>query len=378
MLDIQISYTTNPKEKPSGDASTLGFGRNFTDHMFLMDYDKESGWHSARIVSFADFTLSPASAVFHYGQEVFEGMKAYSPKSAMSAKDADLDIGAGLQEAKSTADTAYLFRPESNARRHNNSCARLCIPQIPEDEYVQAVKTLVDVDRSWIPKAPGTSLYIRPFVFATEPYLGVAPSGSYTFAIIMSPSGLYYSHGLEPVSIWVEDSHVRAVRGGVGMAKTGGNYAASLIAHEKALKAGCDQVLWLDANNHHYIEEVGSMNVFFIIDGVVVTPKLSGSILPGITRDSIISLCHEMGLEVVQREVSIDEIISSADTGALQEVFGTGTAAVITPVGNLHYKGEVFQIAHGKTGVISQRLYDTLTGIQTGALEDPFGWRVEV
>jgi len=386
MLDIKITQTTSPKEKPSGD---LGFGRIFTDHMFLMDYTESSDgggrWHDARIVPYGDFALSPASAVFHYGQTMFEGMKAYKGvgvgASAGVEAHADVEAHAGTG-ADTSADEVYLFRPEQNARRTNITNERMCMPAIPEADYVQAVSSLVAIDRDWIPDGAGTSLYIRPFIIATEPFLGVTPSKNFLFAIIMSPSGLYYKNGLEPVSIWVEDNYVRAVRGGVGCAKTGGNYAASLLAQREAAAAGYDQVLWLDGVEHKYIEEVGSMNVFFKIDGEIITPALSGSILSGITRDSVIELCREWGYSVKERQLPIDELVAAQREGKLEEAFGTGTAAVITAIGKLHYKGEDFFVGQdelqGKTGPLSKKLYDTLTGIQCGELEDRHSWRVVV
>ena len=362
MLDIKITKTDTPKEKPTGD---LGFGRIFTDHMFLMDYtegpDGVGRWHDARIVPYGDFTLSPASSVFHYGQEMFEGMKAY----------------------KGSTGEVHLFRPEMNARRMNITNERICIPPIPEDDFVQAVSALVQVDRDWVPSEAGTSLYIRPFIIATEAFLGVAPAKNFLFAIIMSPSGLYYKNGLEPVSIWVEDEFVRAVRGGVGVAKTGGNYAASLLAQEKANKEGYDQVLWLDGIKRKYIEEVGAMNVFFKINSEIVTPSLrSGSILSGITRDSVITLCRDWGYIVTERPLSIDELLSAQQEGILEEAFGTGTAAIITAIGKLGYKGKDYYISKdgspAVTGKLSKRLYDALTGIQYGELDDVFSWRKTV
>ena len=353
MLDIKVSKTPSPKPKPEGP---LGFGRIFTDHMFLMDYTEGQGWHDPRIVPYGDLTLSPAAMVFHYGQEMFEGLKAY----------------------KGTSGEVYLFRPDKNGARTNRTNARICIPQIPVEDFVRAVSALVKLDADWVPTTPGTSLYIRPFIIATEPFLGVDVSKNYLFAIILSPSGLYYTSGLEPVGIWVEDDYVRAVRGGVGFAKTGGNYAASLPAQVKAHGDGYAQALWLDGVERKYIEEVGSMNIFFKIGGKVVTPALNGSILPGVTRDSVITLCHDWGLPVEERRISIDELIDVQKSGALEEVFGTGTAAVITPVGKLRYKEDVFVIADGKTGPLSSRLYNTVTGIQCGELDDEFGWRVTV
>ena len=304
MLNIRIEKTASPKAKPAKGAK-LGFGHIFTDHMFVMNYDEGQGWHDARVVPFGDITLSPAAMVFHYGQTMFEGLKAY--------KGANGEV--------------YLFRPDMNAKRANNSNDRLCIPRIPEDDFVQAIKAVVDVDRDWIPEEPGTSLYIRPFIISTDDHLGVAPSNSYLFMVILSPSGAYYESGLAPVGIWIEDEYVRAVRGGIGYAKTGGNYAASLKAQVKAHDDGYSQVLWLDGVERKYIEEVGAMNIVFKINGKIVTPMLNGSILPGITRNSVLELCRSWGYEVEERKISVDELIEAAHSGALEEVWGTGTAA---------------------------------------------------
>ncbi len=353
MLDIKITKTTNPKAKPEGP---LGFGKIFTDHMFIMDYTEGKGWHDPRVVPYHDLTLSPACLVFHYGQEMFEGLKAYKGDDGRS----------------------YLFRPDMNGKRTNNTNDRLCIPQIPVEDFVQAVKTVVKVDEDWIPTEPGTSLYVRPFIIATEPFLGVDVSETFMFIIILSPSGAYYEEGLAPVGIWIEDDYVRAVRGGMGYAKTGGNYAASLAAQVKAHDGGYSQVLWLDGVERKYIEEVGAMNIFFKIDGKVVTPMLNGSILPGITRDSVLTICRDWGIPTEERKVSVDELIEAQKTGKLEEVFGSGTAAVISPVGKLRYKDEVMTIGNGEIGQLSQKLYDTVTGIQLGKIEDKFGWRVEV
>ncbi|MBQ8944700.1 MAG: branched-chain amino acid aminotransferase [Clostridia bacterium] len=349
MLDIKVTKTTAPKAKPEGK---LGFGKIFTDHMFIMNYTEGQGWHDPRIVPYGNLSLSPASMVFHYGQEIFEGLKAY--------RGAD--------------GKPRLFRPDMNAKRTNSSNKRLVIPELPEDDFVQAVSELVKVDSDWIPTEEGTSLYIRPFIIATDDFLGVAPSKTYLFIIILSPSGAYYESGLEPVGIWIEDDYVRAVRGGMGFTKTGGNYAASLIAQVKAHDDGYSQVLWLDGVERKYIEEVGAMNIFFKIDGVVVTPMLNGSILPGITRNSVIEICKDWGLPVEERKVSVDELIEAQKTGKLEECWGTGTAAVISPVGKLRYKDDVMIINGGGIGELSQKLYDTVTGIQLGKLEDKFGW----
>lgn len=353
MLDIKITKTTSPKAKPTGK---LGFGKIFTDHMFLMNYTRGKGWHDPRIEPFHDLTLSPACMVFHYGQEMFEGLKAY----------------------KAADGSNYLFRPDMNAKRTNNTNDRLCIPQIPVEDFVQAVKAIVSVDQDWIPTEPGTSLYIRPFIIATEPFLGVDVSETFLFMIILSPSGAYYESGLEPVGIWIEDEYVRAVRGGMGFAKTGGNYAASLAGQVKAHDDGYSQVLWLDGVERKYIEEVGAMNIFFKIDGKIVTPMLNGSILPGVTRASCIDLCKHWGMEVEERRISVDELVEAARTGALEECWGSGTAAVISPVGALRYEDEVMEIGGGGIGPVSQKLYDTVTGIQTGKVNDEFGWTVEV
>lgn len=353
MLDIKITRTTSPKAKPEGP---LGFGRIFTDHMFIMDYTKGKGWHDPRIVPYQDLVLSPAAMVFHYGQEMFEGLKAYKGDDGKS----------------------YLFRPDMNGKRTNATNKRLCIPELPVDDFVQAVKAVVKEDEDWIPAEPGTSLYVRPFIIATEPFLGVDVSETFMFIIILSPSGAYYEEGLAPVGIWIEDDYVRAVRGGMGFAKTGGNYAASLAAQVKAHDDGYSQVLWLDGVERKYIEEVGAMNIFFKIDGTVVTPMLSGSILPGITRDSVLTLCREWGIPTEERKISVEELLEAQKNGKLEEVFGTGTAAVISPVGKLRYKDEVMTISGGEIGPLSQKIYDTVTGIQLGKIEDKHGWRVEV
>ena len=354
MLDIKITRTQTPKEKP--DESKLGFGKIFTDHMFIMNYTEGKGWHDPRIEPYHNLSLSPASMVFHYGQEMFEGLKAY--------RGAD--------------GKARLFRPDMNGKRTNDTNKRLCIPELPVEDFVEAVKAVVKVDEDWIPTAPSTSLYIRPFIIATDDFLGVAPSKTYMFIIILSPSGAYYESGLAPVGIWIEDDYVRAVKGGIGFAKTGGNYAASLAAQVKAHDGGYSQVLWLDGVERKYIEEVGAMNIFFKIDGKVVTPALSGSILPGITRNSVINLCKDWGYEVEERRISVDELIEAQKSGKLEECFGSGTAAVISPVGTLRYKDDVMTIGDGTTGKLSQKLYDTVTGIQNGTVEDKFGWVVNV
>lgn len=355
MLNIRIEKTTTPKKLPSAE-NPLKFGTIFTDHMFLMNYTKGQGWHDARIVPYAPLSLEPSAMVFHYGQEMFEGLKAYKTKDGRT----------------------LLFRPNKNAERANRSNRRLCIPEIPEEDFVDAVKAVVKMDEAWIPTKPGTSLYIRPFIIATDPFLGVRPSDTYLFLVILSPVGAYYPEGLNPVKIWIEDDYVRAIKGGIGEAKTGGNYVASLAAQMKAHDEGFSQVLWLDGKERKYIEEVGAMNIFFKINGTIVTPMLNGSILPGVTRDSVIQLCKQWGYPVEERKVSAEELYEASKNGTMEEVFGTGTAAVISPVGHLRFKDHVLQIKDGGIGELSQKLYDTITGIQLGQLEDINHWTVEV
>ncbi|MFJ7934535.1 branched-chain amino acid aminotransferase [Sporosarcina sp. NPDC096371] len=351
---IEITLSENKKQKPSSDQ--LEFGRVFTDHMFIADYCEGQGWTRHRIVPYAPIALDPAATIFHYGQTVFEGMKAY--------------IG---QDGK-----VLLFRPEENMRRMNQSSDRLCMPQFTEQSAIDALKELLTIDKEWIPTAEGTSLYIRPFMVATEPYLGVAPSKKYQFIIILSPVGSYYKEGIHPVKILVENEYVRAVAGGTGMAKTAGNYASGLRAQEIADGKGYSQVLWLDGVERKYIEEVGSMNVFFKINGEVVTPALNGSILEGITRKSIIQLLNHWDIPVIERKISIEEIYAAHQAGTLEEAFGTGTAAVISPIGELNWRDEKIIINNGEIGGLSEKLYEEFTAIQYGKIADPFGWVVEV
>lgn len=349
-MEIKIERAKTLKEKP--DQNNLGFGTYFTDHMFMMDYTEGVGWHDARIVPYAPIAIDPATMVLHYAQETFEGLKAYrNPKGEIT-----------------------LFRPEMNARRMINSNKRICMAELPEDMFVEAVEAIVKYEQDWIPTAKDTSLYIRPFMFASEASVGVHPAKSYTFVIILSPVGSYYPEGVNPVKIWVEDEYVRAVKGGTGFTKCGGNYAASIAAQVKAESHGYTQVLWLDGVHRKYVEEVGTMNVMFLIDDTVVTAPLEGSVLPGVTRDSIIHILKDWGYKVEERELSIDELMEAGRNGKLKEAFGTGTAAVISPVGQLYYKGEEIVINDFKTGELTQKLYDTLTGIQWGRLEDKYGW----
>ncbi len=351
---IEVRLSESKKQKPLSDQ--LEFGKVFTDHMFIADYCEGQGWTGHRIVPYEPLLLDPAATIFHYGQTVFEGMKAYVGKSGK----------------------VQLFRPEENMRRMNKSADRLCMPQFDEESALNALMKLITVDKEWIPTSDGTSLYIRPFMVATEPYLGVAPSKKYKFIIILSPVGSYYKEGIHPVKILVENEYVRAVAGGTGMAKTAGNYASGLRAQEIADRKGYSQVLWLDGVERKYIEEVGSMNVFFKINGEVITPSLNGSILEGITRKSIIQLLKHWNIPVIERKVSIEEIYAAKQAGTLEEAFGTGTAAVVSPIGEFNWRDETLIVNNGEIGQLSEKLYDELTGIQTGEVEDPFGWVVEV
>ena len=355
MLDIKYELVTERKAKP--DWNNLGFGRHFTDHMFMMDYDKGMGWHDARIVPYQNLSLDPACMVFHYAQEMFEGLKAY--------RTPDGDI--------------QLFRPDKNIERMNSTNQRLCIPQLEPSDVLDALKALVSVEKEWVPALDGTSLYIRPFIIATDVQLGVHPSKSYKFMIILSPVGSYYPEGIKPVKIFVEREYVRAVKGGTGFAKVGGNYACSLIGQEKAEQMGYSQVLWLDGIEHKYIDEVGAMNVFFVIDGTVITPALEeGNILPGVTRASCIQLLKKLGYKVEERKLSLEEVVSAYENGKLDEAFGTGTAAVVSPMGLLDTGDIQMTINNGEIGEVAQKLYDTLTGIQWGRIADEFGWTVKV
>jgi len=353
-LEIQLEPSVAKKIKPLQDQ--LGFGVYFTDHMFIMDHSAEKGWNSPRVVPYQPIVLDPSAKIFHYGQNVFEGLKAYRTKDGR----------------------ILLFQPQKNLQRLNRSNQRLSIPQLDPTVVFKALELLISVDQDWIPAEIGTSLYIRPFVFAVQPALGVSPSTHYQFVIIMSPVGAYYPEGMNPIKIFVETEYVRAISGGVGEAKTAGNYAASLNAQENAKNQGYSQVLWLDGIHKKYIEEVGSMNVFFKIKGTIYTPALNGSILDGITRKSIIQLLKHWDLPIEERVISIEEVYEAGKNGTLEEAFGTGTAAVISPIGELLWREDKLTIHNGQTGELSQKLYEALTGIQTGAIPDPFGWMVEV
>ena len=353
--NIDITLTDTPKAKPS-DESKLGFGRIFTDHMFIMDYSDDKGWYNGRIVPFAPISVHPASTVLHYGAEIFEGMKAYRTE--------DNEI--------------RLFRPLENIRRLNNSAERLCLPQLDEDGCLEILKAIVEVDKDWVPHSEGTSLYLRPYMFGNDPHLGVHAVHNATFVVICSPVGAYYAEGINPVKIAIESEDVRAVRGGTGYAKCGGNYAASLRAGKRAEEKGYTQVLWLDGVERKYIEEVGSMNVMFKVNGKIITPALTGSVLPGITRKSCVELLKEWGYTVEERPFSVDELFEAAEKGTLEEAWGTGTAAVVSPIGKLFYKDKEYTVSDNKIGALTQKLYDNLTGIQWGRLEDTHGWSVKV
>ncbi len=355
MQKIDVRASAQRKTRPT-DESKLGFGVLFTDHMLVMDYTPEHGWGDAHIQPYAPFEMDPGCCVLHYAQTIFEGLKCY--------RRAD----GGLQ----------LFRPKDNFARMNASARRLCMPEIDVDFVLEALLTLLRLDADWVPSAPGTSLYIRPTMIATDTMLGVHASRSYRFFIILSPSGPYYASGLAPVNIYVEDAYVRAVTGGVGFTKTGGNYAASILAGQVAAKRGFAQVLWLDGKENRYVEEVGSMNMFFRLRDGLYTPPLNGSILGGITRDSIITLAAELGHPVQERRLAIDEVFSTAEAGDLLEAFGTGTAAVVSPVGLLHWDGREVALSGGQIGALTQQLYDALTGIQYGSRPDTHGWVVSV
>lgn len=358
MLTIEVTKTAAPKEKP---LETPDFGRVYTDHMFMMDYSNDKGWENPRIIPFGDLSLSPASMVFHYGQEMFEGLKAYR------------DEAGGVR----------LFRPDMNAKRTNQTCERLVMPTIPEEDFVAAIQALVKIDSDWLLDKPGYSLYIRPFMIATEPFLGVTASASYSFIIILSPCGSYFNGDWQPIGLWVEEKYVRAVAGGVGFAKTGGNYAASFAAAKRAKEAGYDQVLWLDGVQRKYIEEAGFMNIFFKIGDRIVTPSLSGSILPGVTRDTVLQLCEKWGYQIEERPIEIKEILvaiqaDSKEVDSQVEVFGSGTAAVIMPVGKFGYQDKHMKIGNGQPGALCKKLYETITAIQRGEAIEDYGWSVAV
>jgi branched-chain amino acid aminotransferase len=353
---MELSTTRSENLQPKPDDANLGFGTLFSDHMFNMDYSLDDGWHAARIEPYGSIEMDPATMFLHYGQGVFEGLKAY----------------------RTDAGQIQLFRPQENLKRLNRSCRRLCIPEVDEDFALQSLKQLVALEKDWVPGAPETSLYIRPTIIAMDPFLGVRAAHTYRYFIILSPVGAYYPEGFNPIKILVTSDYVRAVRGGVGEAKTPGNYAASLLAGERAHEAGYTQVLWLDGVEQKYLEEVGSMNIFFVIDDEIITPELNGSILPGVTRKSVIALARHWNEKVTERQISIDELIDAHTSGRLKEVFGAGTAAVISPVGEIKYGDQVITINDNRTGPVAQKYYNAITDIQYGKAEDPLGWVVKI
>ncbi len=349
MTEIKFEKATTLKAKP--DVSKIGFGTHFTDYMFEMDYDVERGWHDPRIVPFRNIEVSPANTTLHYGQAIFDGLKAYRYDDKVS-----------------------IFRAKDHLNRINISARILDIPEVPFELMNDGLKKLISIERDWIPTGAGQSLYIRPFIFADDPYLGVRVSKTYKFLIILSPVAAYYAHGFAPVKIMVEDKYVRAVRGGLGEAKTPANYAASLHAGLAAHDKGYDQVLWLDGVERKYIEEVGSMNILFKIKGEVITPELDGSILSGITRRTVLQVAKDWGVPAIERKISIDEVLEAHANGTLEEVFGSGTAAVISPVGMLAYKGKEYVINGGGIGEFSQKMFDYIDGLHVGKVEDKFGF----
>jgi branched-chain amino acid aminotransferase len=356
-MDINVILVKEHlKRLKPADESTLGWGKYFSNHMFLMDYKQDKGWHNSRIIPYGLIPLEPSAAVLHYAQQAYEGLKAYrGPRGEV-----------------------YLFRPDQNLKRLSRSCDRMCIPAYPEDVILEAIKKLISIDADWVPSAPVTALYIRPVIIASETFIGVRPSNEYLFYIITSPVGAYYPEGFAPVSIFVEDNYIRAASGGVGEAKTSANYAPALKAQVEAQKKGFSQVLWLDAKHLRFVEEVGTMNIAFKFKNEVATAPLSGTILPGVTRSSALTLCREFGLKVSERSIAIDEIISKLKTGELEEVFGMGTAAVIAPVSSLHYKGQTYAIGSGQSGSLATKLFDSLISIQYGLADDSHGWRIRV
>lgn len=352
--------TVSAPRRPAAERAALmgdpGFGRVFTDHMVTIRYADGKGWYDARLEPFGPLSLSPATAALHYGQEIFEGLKAYAQP------------GGGIA----------LFRPDANARRLNATADRLAMPRLPEELFLRCLEVLVGADRDWVPTREGQSLYLRPFMIATDPFLGVRPSLEYLFAVIASPAGSYFAGGAKPVTMWVSQEYSRAAPGGTGAVKTAANYAASLRAQAQAQEAGCDQVVFLDAVHRRYIEEAGSNNLFFVYDGELVTPPLNGSILPGVTRDSVLRLGAHLGLTVTERPYSLDEWRDDARSGRLKETFATGTGVVISSIGTARTADGEFSIAGAVEGPVTARIRDQLVGIQRGTEEDPFGWRVPV
>jgi branched-chain amino acid aminotransferase len=356
-MEIKIEKIEPEKMKVKPvDESKLGFGKIFTDHMFIMTYRADRGWHDAMIKPYHNLSLDPTAMCLHYGQEIFEGLKAYRGKN----------------------DRIFLFRANENIKRMNTSAERMCMPGIDADLFMDALKKLIFLEKDWIPRGIGTSLYIRPTMIATERALGVHPANEYLFFIIVGPVGAYYPEGFNPTKIYVSEEYVRSVRGGIGYCKAAGNYAASLYASKLANEMGYTQVLWLDAIEKKYVEEVGTSNVFFVIGDDLITPPLGGTILPGVTRDSVIQIARSWNIPVKERLISIDEVISAQANGSLKEAFASGTAAIVSPIGQFYYKGKALIIKEGKTGTLTEKLYNEILQIQYGEKEDPFGWRINV
>ncbi|MHA2171284.1 MAG: branched-chain amino acid aminotransferase [Candidatus Kariarchaeaceae archaeon] len=349
--DIDLIVEELDRFKPKPNDEELTFGSKFTDRMLLREY-KEGSWGTGRITQFKNFSLSPATLVFHYGQEIFEGLKAF----------------------RQVNNSVVMFRPQENAKRFKKSAIRMVMPPIDEEYFLESIRRLVELEKDWVPRKRGTALYIRPTLIATEPVLGVKPSKEYYFFTILAPSGPYFVEGFSPTKIKVEDTYVRAALGGTGDAKAGGNYASSLLAGKKAQEEGFAQVLWLDAKERKYVEEVGAMNIAFVLDDIVYTPPLTGTILPGITRKSVITLASDLGIKLIEKALPIDTIIETIKSGHLTEIFGIGTAASIAPVGSLKYKDEILTIGQGNIGDVTTSLYQELTGIQYGDIEDRHGW----
>ena len=359
MLDYTITRTDNPTsaEELSEILANPGFGKHFTDHMVTIDWTEEKGWHNAQVRPYGPMTMEPASNVFHYGQAIFEGIKAY----------------------RQPDDSIATSRPDHNAQRFINSAERLAMPELPQEEFIESLRQLVEVDKNWVPEAGGeAALYLRPFMISTEVSLGVHPAKSYRYVLIASPAGSYFSGGIKPVSVWLSTDYVRAAPGGTGAAKFAGNYAGSLLAQAQADEKGCDQAVWLDAIERRYIEEMGGMNLMFVYGSgenvEIVTPELSGSLLPGITRESLLQVAQDLGYKVTERRITAEEWQRDAESGAMSEAFACGTAAVITPVGHVLSDSADFQVNGNEAGEITMTLRERLTGIQRGAVEDTHGW----
>ena len=354
-LTIELAPSTSPRSAQERAAllENPGFGQVFTDHMVSIRYSRDEGWHDARLTAYAPITLDPATSALHYGQEIFEGLKAYHQADGSVA----------------------LFRPEQNARRFQRSARRLAMAELPEELFLESVRALVRADRDWVPTKPGESLYLRPLMFATDPFLGVRPSQTYQYLLFASPAGAYFPGGVRPVSVWLSTDYVRAAPGGTGEAKCAGNYAASLVAQAQAAEQGCDQVVWLDAVEHRFVEEMGGMNMYFVFsDGRLMTPSLTGTLLPGVTRDSILTLGRDLGLEVTEGTISTQEWEQGCVDGSIAEVFACGTAAVVTPVGEVKHADGAFSVADGEPGAVTMKIRDALLGIQQGTASDPHGW----